>query len=92
MSRLFNTHNTTDAGLTGDKVKVSDPAAAPLETDQETAGTPLPPRLMQAVFRHQQAMSAPFRRRGEAAYRANAVWGFSSLAILVALGLLLAWL
>jgi hypothetical protein len=29
-----------DRGRTGDKVKVSDPAAAPLGTDDEAAGTP----------------------------------------------------
>ena len=29
-----------DHGRTGDKVKVSDPAAAPLGTDEEAAGTP----------------------------------------------------
>jgi|SoiMethySBSTD1v2_1073268.scaffolds.fasta_scaffold609670_2 hypothetical protein len=30
-------------GQTGDKVKVRDPAAAPLGTDEEAAGTPVPP-------------------------------------------------
>jgi hypothetical protein len=29
-----------DSGLAGDKVKVADPAAAPLGTDEEAAGTP----------------------------------------------------
>lgn len=29
-----------DSGLTGDKVAASDPAAAPLGTDDEAAGTP----------------------------------------------------
>ena len=32
-----------DAGRTGDKVAVSDPAAAPLGTDEEAAGTPVGP-------------------------------------------------
>ncbi|MGE5537011.1 MAG: hypothetical protein ACM30I_00215 [Gemmatimonas sp.] len=31
-----------DAGRTGDKVPAMDPAAAPLGTDAEAAGTPLP--------------------------------------------------
>jgi hypothetical protein len=29
-----------DSGATGDKVRASDPAAAPLGTDEEAAGTP----------------------------------------------------
>lgn len=32
----------TDAGLFGDKVPASDPAAAPLGTDSEAAGRPIP--------------------------------------------------
>jgi hypothetical protein len=32
----------TDAGLTGDKIKVCDPAAAPVETDAEAAGSATP--------------------------------------------------
>jgi hypothetical protein len=32
-----------DSGATGDKVRASDPAAAPLGTDEEAAGTPTPP-------------------------------------------------
>lgn len=30
----------TDAGLTGDKIRVADPAAAPLDTDAEAGGVP----------------------------------------------------
>lgn len=30
----------TDSGLTGDKIRTSDPAAAPVETDAETSGIP----------------------------------------------------
>lgn len=32
-----------DKGLTGDKIPAADPAAAPLGTDDEAAGTRLPP-------------------------------------------------
>jgi hypothetical protein len=32
-----------DAGDTGDKIQASDPAAAPLSTDAESAGTPTSP-------------------------------------------------
>ena len=35
-----------DRGLTGDKVAAADPAAAPLGTDEEAAGTPLSPEVI----------------------------------------------
>ena len=35
-----------DSGRTGDKVAGSDPAAAPLGTDEEAAGTPIPPHAI----------------------------------------------
>ncbi|MCL4766458.1 MAG: hypothetical protein KJZ80_09520 [Hyphomicrobiaceae bacterium] len=38
-----------DLGLTGDKVAVEDPAAAPLGTDDEAAGTPPDPEMMAQV-------------------------------------------
>lgn len=31
---------TTDAGLTGDKIRAADPAAAPVHTDAEAGGSP----------------------------------------------------
>lgn len=31
-----------DKGLTGEKIAVSDPAAAPMETDSESGGAPMP--------------------------------------------------
>jgi hypothetical protein len=34
-------------GRTGDKVKARDPAVAPLGTDEEAAGTPVPPSAAQ---------------------------------------------
>jgi hypothetical protein len=47
-------HSTTDQlredidrGRTGDKIEVSDPAAAPLGTDEEAAGTPTPGEALQ---------------------------------------------
>jgi hypothetical protein len=36
-----------DAGRTGDKVKAGDPAAAPLGTDEEAAGTPVSPEAVE---------------------------------------------
>jgi hypothetical protein len=38
-----------DAGRTGDKVCASDPAAAPLGTDEEAAGAPIDPLLLAKV-------------------------------------------
>ena len=38
-----------DRGRTGDKVEASDPAAAPLGTDEEAAGTPLPASVIDAT-------------------------------------------
>jgi hypothetical protein len=38
-----------DHGLTGDKVEVSDPAAAPLGADEEAAGTPVPSSVISAA-------------------------------------------
>jgi hypothetical protein len=38
-----------DSGRTGDKVRASDPAAAPLCTDEEAAGTSIDPELVAKV-------------------------------------------
>ncbi len=43
-----------DAGSTGDKVPVADPAAAPMETDAETAGAAIPAAAAAADRRRQQ--------------------------------------
>ena len=40
MSTTDRLRNDIDSGRTGDKVAASDPAAAPLGTDDEAAGTP----------------------------------------------------
>jgi hypothetical protein len=44
-----------DSGRTGDKVRVSDPAAAPLGADDEAAGTPPAP----GVVARERAQPAP---------------------------------
>lgn len=51
----------TDAGLTGDKVAVGDPAAAPVHTDAETAGTPTPAKLSAASVRRQERIAKAAR-------------------------------
>lgn len=48
------TRETIDGGCTGDKVPGFDPAAAPLGTDAESAGTP-PPAAPARVVRRQAA-------------------------------------
>ena len=48
-----------DAGKTGDKTPGEDPAAAPLGTDEEAAGTAIDPALAERVRRGER------RREGE---------------------------
>ena len=48
-----------DSGATGDKVPILDPAAAPVGTDAEAAGTPPSPQVVAATRRAEQAGSAP---------------------------------
>jgi hypothetical protein len=42
-----------DRGATGDKVDAGDPAAAPLGTDEEAAGTPIPAEAADAAYRYE---------------------------------------
>lgn len=42
-----------DSGQTGDKVKGSDPAAVPLETDAEASGTPTPKSAVTNALDHE---------------------------------------
>ena len=58
-----------DQGRTGEKVNVPDPAAAPLGTDEEAAGTPLDGAVV-AKVRERELAKAP-RRPGYEARRAN---------------------
>jgi hypothetical protein len=56
-----------DSGRTGDKVDFPDPAAAPLGTDEEAAGTPVPPQAVKLSLDKElnignQARPAPGRR------------------------------
>lgn len=47
-----------DRGHTGDKAPASDPAAAPLGTDEEAAGTPIPPRAIAQAHAQETATAA----------------------------------
>lgn len=44
-----------DSGRTGDKTAASDPAAAPLGTDDEAAGTPATPEQVATAAEHETA-------------------------------------
>ncbi len=82
-----------DAGATGEKVPMADPASAPLGTDDEAAGAPPPPELVAAV-RKAEREGAPRRspldptdtREDPGARRL-----IGGLALLAALGLGAAW-
>lgn len=47
-----------DSGQTRDKVAGSDPAASPLGTDAEAAGTPVSARQSEAAIRHETGRGA----------------------------------
>lgn len=53
MSTVDQLRSDIDAGRAGDKVAGSDPAAAPLGTDEEAAGTPISPAAV-ALARQQE--------------------------------------
>jgi hypothetical protein len=67
-----------DSGRTGDKIDWPDPAAAPLGTDEEAAGTPVPSLIAEAARRRETVGDHKPRRRG-----IGAAWiliGFVTLA------------
>ena len=53
-------------GRTGDKVEASDPAMAPLGTEEEAAGTPLPAKVIAATRQEElrRGRNAPRRIQG----------------------------
>ena len=58
-----------DSGLTGDKVNFPDPAAAPLGTDSEAAGTPMDPTAIWEAHRYETRNTKPPKQdRGVALY------------------------
>lgn len=77
-----------DSGRTGDKVPGADPAAAPLGTDEEAAGTPLDP---QTVERERPGMPESAARKDRTSHgMAWALWGFVGL-VLLALAMMVFW-
>lgn len=90
----------TDRGLTGDKIPVSDPAAAPLQTDSEAAGIPISRSEACATTRDQAAIARghprpdTFGSHGHpfATAHQRSYWPMLALVIvMVLLGLLLGW-
>ena len=81
-----------DSGATGEKVAMLDPALSPLGTDDEAAGTPPTPEMVQAVRWAERMANPP---SGDPGKRYGAGLGPALLAILaglVALGLGAVWL
>jgi hypothetical protein len=76
-----------DTGRTRSKISYPDPAAAPLGTDEEAAGTPLPGWLVERTLR------AEIRRPPQPSPEAPGSWGAALLVIAgLALVAALAWL
>lgn len=92
----------TDSGLTGDKIAINDPAAAPVHTDAEAAGTPTPRaaamasviRLMDNARRTPRPDTFGAWRHPNAAMqeRLGRIAGFWLVVVPVALGLLAGWI
>jgi hypothetical protein len=77
-----------DMGRTGDKIPNSDPAAAPLGTDEEAAGTPLSPTAIAMARRAEVRAEAGTREDGGVLVYTLAVTAIGMLLVAVtALGL-----
>jgi hypothetical protein len=86
-STISQLRDDIDAGRTGDKVDWPDPAAAPLGTDEEAAGTPPDPWAVETARRIEVSRpSKSIAHRGVGA-------GWLLIAFAVALGMgLVAWI
>lgn len=80
-----------DAGDTGDKIGAADPAAAPLGTDDEAAGTPPTPERVSTALRQEtrlgaEASAEPGRGRVDPRQptdRRSTPWGLLLLVLVV---------
>jgi len=93
----------TDRGLLGDKVGVSDPAAAPLETDSETSGQPTSARAEAESVARQRRIAREMPKPAMAPFSAlqgKQSWGgrhsgiglaAGAAVVLVLFGLLAGW-
>jgi hypothetical protein len=75
-----------DAGRTGDKVAFPDPAAAPLGTDEEAAGTPPTPEHLDIAFAQEPRRPTRHRYRngGRIAIVLIAIAFIATIALLLA--------
>jgi len=60
--------DATDRGLSGDKVPAADPAAAPLGTDDEAAGTRSPPEIAADAEVPKDQRTPPGHAKGDDAF------------------------
>lgn len=74
-----------DQGRTGDKVVAGDPAAAPLGTDEEAAGTPVPGSAVDAAREIERGRVAHAPRRNSGL---GAAWVLIAFIIVFAVGIL----
>lgn len=79
-----------DKGLTGDKVDFPDPAAAPLGTDDEAAGTPITQAQLDAARRAERAHGR--QSEGKAAGDSGTRLRSRRVTVIVALAALLSLL
>lgn len=75
-----------DSGRTGDKVPASDPAAAPLGTDDEAAGAPHQPEVV-ATVRRAETAGRPKHPGSPTARGKQALLIFGALTVFLALAL-----
>jgi hypothetical protein len=62
--RPGNLKAALDRGAGRDKVVIEDPAAAPLGTDEEAAGTPIPPAAVRLALNYEIRGQAEPKREG----------------------------
>ena len=60
--------DSIDKGLSGDKVPAADPAAAPLGTDDEAAGTRPPPEIATDAVVPKEQRTPPGHAKGDDAF------------------------
>ena len=82
-----------DQGRTGAKVRVPDPAAPPLGTDEEAAGTPINPQVIAQTREAEEMMERPTdaQRSAEGA-PTDVLWWFAMVAVATAWSGIVWWL
>ena len=74
-----------DQGRTGDKVRFPDPAAAPLGTDEEAAGTPIDPQVVAQTREAEAKLAQPTDAQRSAEGRVSDVlWWVAMVAVAIA--------